>query len=227
MNLIVHSVHLNILTFVACCLCLSPAFVVSSCWLWPRIIRRSRRCALFLNVPSKFLLFPVSEACRSSSSVYSDSKLQDIRLGSISHTRDGLRSEVGGTIYIYISLLNVLVQSSGAMWKSRWSSWAFRPDEPYGFRGRKAILNHAHALVSACPYYVSRLQRTLSNTAAAAVLVQHNTAHTLRLEERGVERGSARHLPWKDERRPSSVRRTLEPFQRKRWGNFWEKGWSA
>ena len=26
-----------------------------------------------------------------------------------------------------------------------------RPDEPYGFRGRKAILNHASALVSACP----------------------------------------------------------------------------
>ena len=26
-----------------------------------------------------------------------------------------------------------------------------RPNEPYGFRRRKAILNHAHALVSACP----------------------------------------------------------------------------
>ena len=25
---------------------------------------------------------------------------------------------------------------------------AFRPNEPYGFRGRKAILNHASALVS-------------------------------------------------------------------------------
>ena len=42
-------------------------------------------------------------------------------------------------------------QSSGAVWKSRWPCWAFRPNEPYGFRGRKAILNHAHALVSACP----------------------------------------------------------------------------
>ena len=30
-------------------------------------------------------------------------------------------------------------------------SWAVRPNEPYGFRGRKAILNRAHALVSACP----------------------------------------------------------------------------
>ena len=34
-------------------------------------------------------------------------------------------------------------------------------------------------------------------------------------------------LPWKDERGPSSVRRTLEPFQRHRWGNFGETGWSA
>ena len=30
-------------------------------------------------------------------------------------------------------------------------SWVFHPNEPYGFYGRKAILNHASALVSACP----------------------------------------------------------------------------
>ena len=30
-------------------------------------------------------------------------------------------------------------------------SWAVRPNEPYGFRGRKAVFNHAHAMVSACP----------------------------------------------------------------------------
>ena len=30
-------------------------------------------------------------------------------------------------------------------------------------------------------------------------------------------------LPWKDERGLSSIRRTLEPFQRRHWGNFWEK----
>ena len=34
-------------------------------------------------------------------------------------------------------------------------------------------------------------------------------------------------LPWKDERGPSSLRRTLEPFQRQRSGNFREAGWSA
>ena len=44
-------------------------------------------------------------------------------------------------------------KGSGAVWKSRWPSWAFRPNEPYGFRGRKAKVNHADALVlvSACP----------------------------------------------------------------------------
>ena len=41
--------------------------------------------------------------------------------------------------------------SSEPCGKSRWPSWAGRPNEPSGFRGRKAILNHASALVSACP----------------------------------------------------------------------------
>ena len=34
-------------------------------------------------------------------------------------------------------------------------------------------------------------------------------------------------LPWQDERGPSSIRLTFEPFQRQRCGNFWETGWSA
>ena len=41
--------------------------------------------------------------------------------------------------------------SSGAVWESRWPSRAVRPNEPSGFRGRKATLHHASALVSACP----------------------------------------------------------------------------
>ena len=41
--------------------------------------------------------------------------------------------------------------SSGVVWESRWPSWAVRPNKPSGFRGRKAILNHASALVTACP----------------------------------------------------------------------------
>ena len=44
-----------------------------------------------------------------------------------------------------------LDDSSGAVWESRWPSWAVRPNEPSGFRGRKAIMNHASALVTACP----------------------------------------------------------------------------
>ena len=41
--------------------------------------------------------------------------------------------------------------SSGAVWESRWTSWAVRPNEPSGFRGRKELLNHASALVTTCP----------------------------------------------------------------------------
>ena len=46
--------------------------------------------------------------------------------------------------------MRIEVHSSGAVWESRWPSSAVRPNEPSGFRGRKAILNHASALVSAC-----------------------------------------------------------------------------
>ena len=42
--------------------------------------------------------------------------------------------------------------SSGAVWESKWTSWAVRPNEPSGFRGRKELLNHAlAALVTTCP----------------------------------------------------------------------------
>ena len=54
------------------------------------------------------------------------------------------------SMWIFISGLPS-THSSGAVWESRWPSWAVRPNEPSGFRGRKSILNHASALVSACP----------------------------------------------------------------------------
>ena len=41
--------------------------------------------------------------------------------------------------------------SSGAVWESKWTSWAVRPNEPSGFRGRKDLLNRASALVTTCP----------------------------------------------------------------------------
>ena len=34
-------------------------------------------------------------------------------------------------------------------------------------------------------------------------------------------------FPWKDEKGSSSIRRTLEPFQRWHWENFWETGCST
>ena len=40
--------------------------------------------------------------------------------------------------------------SSGAVWESRWTSWAVRPNEPSGFRG-KDLLHRASALVTTCP----------------------------------------------------------------------------
>ena len=57
----------------------------------------------------------------------------------------------------------------------------------------------------------------------------HHAIDCLELvEERDVERGSARQssLKGRDERGPSSIRRTLEPFQRQHWGNFRETGCS-
>ena len=48
-----------------------------------------------------------------------------------------------------------------------------------------------------------------------------------RLEKRVWKEEALDDLPSKDERGPSSFRRTLEPFQRQSWGNFWERGWSA
>ena len=79
-------------------------------------------------------------------------------------SQTSVQSEVGGELPAstghdarcvggYKALLPVLGKkhSSGAVWESRGPSLAVRPNEPSGFRGRKAILNHASALVSACP----------------------------------------------------------------------------
>ena len=60
------------------------------------------------------------------------------------------------------------VQSLGAVWKSRWMSWASCPNEPYGFCGGKATLNHASALVTVCPWYVNRHPRTWSSISSSS-----------------------------------------------------------
>ena len=40
---------------------------------------------------------------------------------------------------------------------SRWPSWAVRPNEPSGFRGRKELLNRASALVTTCTSLICQL----------------------------------------------------------------------
>ena len=55
------------------------------------------------------------------------------------------------------------------MWKSRWPSWVPRPNEPCGFCGRKATLNHVSALVTIYPWYVNRHPRTLSSTSSSSL----------------------------------------------------------
>ena len=62
--------------------------------------------------------------------------------------------------------------SSGAVWESRWPSWAVRPNEPSGFHGRKEILNRASALVTTCPQYVNWHLRTLSITSSSSYKAQ-------------------------------------------------------
>ena len=37
----------------------------------------------------------------------------------------------------------MVIYSSGAVWESRRTSWAVRPNEPSGFRGREELLNRA------------------------------------------------------------------------------------
>ena len=48
--------------------------------------------------------------------------------------------------------IRTIIVHWGAVWESRrWTSWAVRPNEPSGFRGRKELLNRASALVTTCP----------------------------------------------------------------------------
>ena len=49
----------------------------------------------------------------------------------------------------------------------------------------------------------------------------HHTIDRLRREV--LKEEAPDDIPWKDEKGPSSIRRTLEPFQRQRWGNFWDR----
>ena len=63
-----------------------------------------------------------------------------------------MRVEVAVLGKLQALLYDILPLEEGAGKRcSECGSRAVRPNKPYGFRGRKAILNHASALVSACP----------------------------------------------------------------------------
>ena len=64
------------------------------------------------------------------------------------HTITPLNAEQG---YLSSRAPYSWAHSSGAVWESRWTSCAVRPNEPSGFRGRKDLLHHASALVTTCP----------------------------------------------------------------------------
>ena len=55
---------------------------------------------------------------------------------------------VGGDYIPIATLSPPIVQK---LCESRWTSWAVRPNEPSGFRGRKDLLNRASTLVTTCP----------------------------------------------------------------------------
>ena len=54
-------------------------------------------------------------------------------------------------VYLNMEISLACAHSSGAVGESRWTSWAVRPNEPSGFRGRKDLLHRASALVTTCP----------------------------------------------------------------------------
>ena len=78
--------------------------------------------------------------------------------------------------------------SSGAVWESRWTSWAVRPNEPSGFRGRKDLLNRASALVTTCPWYVNWHLRTLSINSSSSSAPKNTIVQEL-CESRGGRPG--------------------------------------
>ena len=56
-----------------------------------------------------------------------------------------------------------MVHSLGAVWESRWTSWAVRPNEPSGFRGRKDLLHRA-CLSLICHMTSEDIKHQLINT---------------------------------------------------------------
>ena len=56
---------------------------------------------------------------------------------------------------------SVCVQSSGAVWKSRWTSWAPVANSPYGLCGRRAILKKERGRGNHATRTYSRIRRSV------------------------------------------------------------------
>jgi len=73
--------------------------------------------------------------------------------------------------------------------------------------------------------YVSELRSKVLRNLKHYPLAHSQVYNTIdRLEERGVESERARGPLCKDKKGPSSIRRSLEEFQRQRWENVREMG---
>ena len=89
------------------------------------------------------------------------------------------------TAHIKVDWLLFHQRSSGAVWESRWPSWAVCPNKPSGFHGHKATLNHASALVTACPWYVNwhlRMLRITSSFFSSNYLLSVTVLQHLRIK---------------------------------------------
>ena len=127
---------------------LHPEFGPALIWACAFIHRCSRQSASQLFSLSKILVFKSYRAvCRSPENSASPSvEVQPCLLprlctwtsGFVSYSWTNQRRTKAG-------------HSSGVVWESRWTSWAVRPSEPSGFRGRKDLFNRASALVTTCP----------------------------------------------------------------------------
>ena len=78
-------------------------------------------------------------------------KQPESTFASVLNTR---KDQVSRIDHAYMHRSHAGIYSLGAVWETRWPSWAGRLNEPSGFRWRKAIsswTDHVSAFVSVCP----------------------------------------------------------------------------
>ena len=144
------------------------AIVVSSIWMVsPSCVTADTRSLhvhshnLHASQPIIYTTFPYKHTYAITYTTFTHTHTQLYTLLSHTHTHTIIYTTFTHTCnythYFHTHLYTLLSHyfhnyySSGAVWESRWTSWAVRPNEPSGFRGRKDLLNRALALVTTCP----------------------------------------------------------------------------